>query len=157
MKKLFVALSLLLWMGLAHAESTVFKAEVAAPMPKVYKLVYEALEKQRLFVVFEPNIGRNLAGMAERLGENYNRNKLSGIRSLVVCNAWYANEVSNKDPNMLALCPLRVSVIHKEGVTRVLFARPSVHAQGSAALPVIQEVEGLVVDAIKLAARQAAE
>ena len=155
MKKLLILLGLLCALN-AQAASTIFKQSVEAPMPKTYGLLYDALEKQRLFVVFEPNIGRNLAGMAKRLGDNYNRNQLAGIRSLVVCNAWYANEVSNLDPDMLALCPLRVTVTHKDGVTHMLFARPSVHAQGSAALPVIQEVEQLVVEAMQQAARQAA-
>ncbi len=44
----------------------------------------------------------------------YNRSKLSAIRSMVFCNGWYANQVSNKDPHMLALCPLHMTLIEKE-------------------------------------------
>jgi len=156
MKKLLFACLLLLWGGVAAAGSPLFKAEVEAPMPKVYQALYQALENQRLWVVFEADLGGTIAGMAERLGENYNRNGLQGMRALVTCNAWYANEVSNHDPDMLALCPLRVAVTHKDGKTRMLFARPSLHAQGSPALPVIEEVEKLVIDAIEAAAKQAA-
>jgi len=156
MKMIFALILLLMSALVSAAQTSIFKAEVDAPMPKTYKLLYEALEKQQLWVVFEPNLGRNLSAMADRLGKNYNINKLEGIRSLVVCNAMLANRVSNLDPDMLALCPLRVVVTHKSGTTRVLFARPTVHARDSAALAVVQEIENSVIEAIKHAMQQAA-
>jgi len=152
MKILSIVL-LCLFTAIAQAQPSVFRQDVQAPMPEVYRQLYQALESKKLWVVFEPNMGQSIAGMAERLGENYNRSGLQGIRSLVTCNAWYANEVSNLDPNMLALCPLRVTVIHKDGTTSMLFARPSAHAQGSPALPVLSEIEGLVIDAIQSVAK----
>ena len=106
-----------------------------------------ALEEARFWVVFEVDLGGNLASFAERWGEDYNRNALSGIRSVVVCNGWYANQVGNADPDLLALCPLRVNLVEKDGVTRILFARPTVIAQGSPAIGVVKEIE----DAIKAA------
>jgi len=136
-----------------QAAPSVYRQDVQAPMPEVYQQLYQALESKKMWVVFEPDMGSSIAGLSGRLGENYNRNGLQGIRSLVTCNAWYANEVSNLDPAMLALCPLRVTVIHKDGTTSMLFARPSVHAQGSAALPLLQEIEGIVIEAIQSVAR----
>lgn len=155
MKKLLLLPLLWWWLGVAHAGSPVFKLSVEAPLPKVYQALYEALEAQRLWVVFEADIGANLARMADRLGDDYNRSGLSGLRSLVVCNAGYANRVSNADPDMLALCPLRVAVVEKDGTTSMLFARPSVMAQGSPALPVVQEVEDRLIEALRSAGRQA--
>lgn len=150
MIRIFVLL-LALACSLPVAAAGVMRLDVEAPMSQVYRLLYQELESRRLWVVFEPDLGQTISGMADRLGDDYNRNGLEGIRSLVTCNAWYANQVSNLDPQMLALCPLRVSVVHKEGSTRLLFARPSLHAQGSAALPVLQEIEGLVLEAMQAA------
>lgn len=135
------------------ADSAIYKQSVDQPMPAVYDKLRAALESRKLFVVFEPNIGENLARFAERWGEDYNRNKLDGLRSMVFCNAWYANQVSNADPDMLALCPLSLTVIHKAGKTTVLFERPSVVAKGSAAEAVLKEVEGEVISAIEQALR----
>lgn len=149
MRKIWVSLLLLLWVSGAQAGDSIYKASKKAPAQEVYQALYKALEEQRLWVVFEPDMGRNIAGMAKRLGDDYNRNGLQTMRSMVVCNAWYANKVSNLDPDMLALCPLRVGVIHKDGVTTLLFARPTVHAQGSPALTVITEIEDLVITAIQ--------
>ena len=113
-----------------------------------YSAVYEALEKHHFYVVFEPDIQKNLAGFAERWGEDYNRNQLDGIRAMVFCNGWYANQVSNKEPSMLALCPLHITLTHKAGVTTILFVRPSQVAKGSDAEAIALELEADVVKAV---------
>ena len=94
-------------------------------------------------------MGKSLARNAERWGEDYNRNQLEGIRSMVFCNPWYTNQVSNADPRMLALCPLSITIIHKQGVTTILFERPSVVAEGSPAEELWWEVENDVINAIE--------
>lgn len=147
-------MSLLLLVSNAFAaESTVFRYSVDKPVSEVYDAVYSSLEEARFFVVFEANIGKNLAAFAERWGANYNRRGLSAIRSMVFCNAWYANQVSNLDPDMLGSCPLRLSLVEKSGKTTVLFNRPSVIAANSPALKVMTEVELEVIAAIKKAMR----
>jgi hypothetical protein len=131
------------------ASGGVYRADVEAPMSRVYPAIYQAVEDARFWVVFEANIGDNLAGFAERWGADYNRNGLTGIRSMVVCNGWYANAVSNVDPDLLALCPLRLSLVEKDGATRVLFVRPSVAAAGSPAEALVRDIEQLLIDAIE--------
>ena len=151
MRKPLLILMLLLPM-LAHAANdAVFRHSVNKPMESVYSAVYNALEEQNFYVVFEANIGKNLAGFAEKWGEEYNKNKLDGIRSMVFCNGWYANQVSNLDVNMLALCPLHITLIEKAGATTVLFVRPSVIAAGSPSQSVLLEVEEKIIKAIKQA------
>ncbi len=133
----------------ARAYPALYKAETDAPLEQVYPRVHAALEAHRFFVVFEVDIGANLARFAERWGDDYNRNHLGGIRSLVVCNGWYANQVSNRDPDMLALCPMRLTLIERDGHTSVLFVRPTAAAAGSPALPVLREVEDTIIEAIE--------
>jgi len=119
-----------------------------------YQVVYNSLEENRFFVVFEPDIQGNISGFAERWGDDYNRNKLQGIRAMVFCNGWYANAVSNADPDMLALCPLHITLIQKDGATRVLFVRPTAVAKGSKALSVATEIERDVAKAIDAAVKE---
>ena len=145
------------WLATAGAApGGIHKVEVRAPLDVTYKAVYTALEEARFWVVFEADIGRNIAGFAERWGEDYNRNGLEGMRSMVACNGWYANKVTNADPDLAALCPLRVSLVHKNGVSSILFVRPTVAAAGSPGLPVVQEVEDIVIKALAAAAVAAA-
>ena len=127
----------------------IYEKRVKGELEKTYKQVFNALENNGYYVVFEPNIGKNLAHFKKRWGKDYNKNKLEAIRSMVFCNAWYANQVSNADPQLLALCPLHISLVHKEGVTRILFIRPSLVATGSGAEKVALELEQDVIRTIE--------
>jgi uncharacterized protein (DUF302 family) len=133
----------------ANADSNIFVLSVDKPITDVYDKVYKSLEDARFYVVFEPDIGKNLSNFAERWGDQYNRSKLSAIRSMVFCNGWYANQVSNKDPAMLALCPLHMTLIEKGDKTTALFARPTVIAANSPARGILADLETEVIAAIK--------
>jgi hypothetical protein len=123
--------------------------ELEQGLETAYKYVYNSLEENNVFVVFEPNIGKNLAGFSERWGEDYNRNQLQGIRSMVFCNAWYANQVSNVDPELLALCPLHITLYRQDDMTHVVFVRPTHVGKGSAATALLEELEATVSTAIE--------
>ena len=109
------------------------------------------MEDERFFIVFESNIGQNLVRFSGRWGEDYNRNALDGIRSMVFCNAWYANQVSNLDPDMLSLCPLHVTLYGKDNETRIVFTRPGYVGEGSKAQALLLELEDAVAAATKTA------
>ncbi len=148
-RHVLLLLLVLVSMPLQAEQPPVVRMSADASMEKVYPAVFQALENARFYVVFEPYISKNLQRFSGRWGDNYNRNQLDSIRSMVFCNAWYANEVSNKDPDMLGLCPLRIGLYEKQGKTYVLFARPSVMAEGSPAKPVLVEAETEVIEAIR--------
>jgi len=107
------------------------------------------MDDSRFFVVKEINIGKNISGFAEKWGEDYNKNNLTAIRSMVFCNGWYANKISNLDPSMLGVCPLHLTLTEKDGKTTVLFNRPTVTAKGSPAYEVFVEIEDEVIAIIK--------
>ncbi len=130
-------------------KSMVYVKKIKSPLNTVYKKVFTSLDNNGYFVVFEPNIGRNLAHFEKRWGDDYNRNKLESIRSMVFCNGWYANKVSNADPNMMALCPLHITLIHKKGVTSILFVRPGSVAVNSPAEEIAIELEQDVIRSIE--------
>lgn len=149
MKRFGLILLACLWLAQAQAgNDTVRTWSSNQPLDSAYKVIYRHLEDNRFFVVFEPDIQSNISGFADKWGEDYNRNKLEGIRAMVFCNGWYANAVSNADPTMLALCPLHITLIQEQGHTRVLFIRPSQVAAGSKAQAIARELEDEVAKAI---------
>jgi len=155
MKIMAVFLFALVGMVQAQADTSNVRVwNIDKDLETSYKVVYKNLEDNRFFVVFEPDIQGNISGFAERWGEDYNRNKLEGIRAMVFCNGWYANAVSNADPDMLALCPLHITLIQKDGATRVLFVRPTAVAKGSKAMSVAKEIEQDVAKAIDAAVKE---
>lgn len=145
---LFVCLGMT---AVAAANDNVRVWSIDKRLDAAYKVIYRHLESNNFYVVFEPDIQGNMSAFAERWGENYNRNKLEGIRAMVFCNGWYANQVSNADPDMLAMCPLHITLIQQLGQTRVLFVRPSVIAAGSKAQAVAKDMEDAVAKAVDAA------
>ncbi len=136
-----------------NKNSGVYILQVDAALSEVYERVYKNLEDARFYVVFEANIGANLARFSKKWGDDYNRNKLDEIRSMVFCNGWYANKVSNLDPNMLGFCPLHITLIERQGKTTVLFNRPGMIAQDSPAKALLLNIETKVIAAIESAAK----
>lgn len=136
---------------IADDKPLVYEKIVNAAMDDTYKKVFTALENNGYYVIFEPNLGKNLSLFASRWGEEYNQNKIESIRSMVFCNGWYANRISNIDPKLLALCPLHVTLYTKDNKTHILFVRPARIAVGSEAAKVANELEGDVIRAIESA------
>lgn len=132
----------------AASPNTIYSASVKGDFERTYKHLYQALENNRLFVVFEPDIGSNLSAFAKRWGDDYNRSKLERIKSMVFCNAWYANQVSNTAINMTALCPQHVTLTHRDGMTSIHFVRPDAVATGSKAESIAAELTELIIKAI---------
>ena len=133
-----------------NVNSAVYQQTVNKPVSAVYDKLYKSLEDARFFVVFEPNIGANLARFSEKWGDEYNRNNISEIRSMIFCNGWYANKVSNLDPDMLGFCPLHVTLIERDGKTTVLFNRPGAIVKNSPAKDLLVKIESEVIAAIEL-------
>ncbi len=129
--------------------STVFEITANKPISEVYGQMQASFEDSRFFIVDELNIGKNLSNFSEKWGDDYNQNGLTAIRSIIFCNGWYANLVSNKDPKMLGLCPLHLTLFEKDGKTTALFNRPTVIAKHSPAYDVLAKIEQEVIELIK--------
>lgn len=150
LSKYLLILFLILQFGVSQASSPmIYEKQIKAPIESVYKKIFNALENNGYYVIFEPNIGKNLAHFKKRWGKDYNTNNLEEIRSMIFCNGWYANLMSNTDPQMLALCPLHITIIYKEEMTKVLFVRPSLVASGSPAEKIALELEQDVIRTIE--------
>ena len=128
----------------------IFSKTVSMDFDTAYSKVYTALEENRFYVIHEIDMGDSLARFKDKW-EDYNLNKLEQQKVMIICNGWYANQVGNADTNMLALCPMRVTLIHKQGSTTALFARPSIFASDSKALPILKEIDEAVTGAIEQA------
>ena len=95
------------------------------------------------------DFNRVYRGYAGRWGDNYNRNGLEEIRSMLFCNIGYTNQLSNQDPGVLSLCPLHITFYQKGPATSILFNRPTIVGQGSPAMPLLKEIEAEVDKAVE--------
>ena len=146
MKKilLLLSLSITLW-----ADSVYIKT-VDKPMTEVYTKLLASFDSSHLVIVSEINILEkfNAAGLPEKFGKNFNTNDLTGIKAIIACNGWFGNEVANADPMMMGFCPIRVTVVEKEGKTSILFVRSSIAPKESPAYAILEKLESKVITAI---------
>ena len=131
----------------AGASDLIYSREIHGQFTQVYDQVHKALEDARFYVIFEANIGKNLARNAKRWGDDYNRSGFEQVRSLVICNPWYANQMLNLDPELIAVCPFSVSLLYRQGTATLLFERPGHLARGKAA-DLMWEIENTITTAL---------
>ena len=153
-RKYLLLLLLLLVSGNLMAANAMYSIDTYADTDQTYDTIYQLLEDEKFWVVFQTNIGNNLKHFEKKWGNHYNRNNLTAIRSILVCNPWWANLVSNEDPMMLAFCPQHITVIARNGITSVLYSKPSVYAGASPAKPVLEKIEETIIGAIERAVKQ---
>jgi len=137
-----------------EVQNAIYSISVEKPSEEVYQSVYKSLEESRFYVIFEANIGKNLARNAERWGDEYNKNKFEFVKSMVVCNPYFTNQVMNLDPSMMSLCPLNITVMSKAGKSTVLFEKLAAVAKGSPAEDILWEIENTIITAIENAVGQ---
>lgn len=149
MKKILVlALGCLVTLS-AHASSTaIYEKSAKMSLSDAVSHMESALKSHKFKVVTEVPVSKKLAMHAKEWGAKYNENHLEGITSIVFCNGGIANAVSNKDPELLAACPLHLTIIEKDGVATALFTRPTAIGGGSSAGPVLDKLEKMVTAAI---------
>jgi uncharacterized protein (DUF302 family) len=108
----------------------------------VYDKVHEALEAEKFWVVFEADMGSRMARLADEWGDDYNRNALEAVKSMVFCNIGWTNRIANADPDLLAMCPLHLSLYAKDGQTVIVMPRVSAMAEGSPGQEAAAQLEG---------------
>lgn len=140
--KSWIVVLLLLACTIATAEPVgVLKRISDAPLDDVYQRLYQALEDEKFWVVFEADMGKRMAKLSDKWGEDYNRNALKSVKSMVFCNIWWTNRIANADPDLLALCPLHLSLYAKDGKTHVVMPKLSAIAEGSSGAYKAAELE----------------
>jgi len=141
---LILSLTLSLW------ANNVYVKTIDAPMSEVYLKVLASFDKSNLIVVSQINILEKFhhAGLREKFGKNFNTNNLTGIKAIIACNGWFGNEVANADPLMMGFCPVRVTLIEKDGKTSILFVRPLLAPKDSKAYAILEKLDAKVISAI---------
>jgi hypothetical protein len=126
----------------------VYSLTTKEPADQVYDRVQQALEGGKFWVVFEADMGSRMEQFAADWGAEYNTNRLTYIKSMVFCSLRWTNRLANADPDLLALCPLHLTIYTRDGQTNVVWPDLSAIAEGSAgaesAQALDQEVSGLI-------------
>jgi len=147
MKKIILTISLLTASIFANP---VYTKTYEAPAKVVYAKLMKALDNTHLIVVSEIDILAKFkaAGLPEKFGKKFNTNNLTAIKAIIACNGKFGNSIANSDPEMMAFCPVRITVVEKDGKTSVHYVRPSSGTAESKAFESLKALENKVIATI---------
>ena len=149
MKKILLAciLSLSLW----AAESNVYVKTFNNPINEVEENILIQFKVDKLVVVWQLDILEEFKkkGLDKKFGEKFNTAGLTGVRTLIACNGKFGNGIINADADMMAYCPVRITLTEKDGKTSVLYVRPSSGPEDSKAYNMLVKLEKKVIKAIE--------
>jgi len=143
-------LTLLLFLTINVMANNVYTKTYDVSMQTLYPKLLNAMNKAHLVVVSEIDIlGKfKAAGLPKAFGKNFNTNNLTGIKAVIACNGWFGNEVANSDPEMMAYCPVRVTVVERDGKTTISYVKASSAPKDSQAYPILKKLTHKVVTII---------
>lgn len=133
------------------ANSNIYNVSVHEDFRSALHTLKKTLEKEDLYIITKADISGTLAKMKNKLGKDYNKRGYEVAKSIIFCNPFYANQVMNIDPEMMALCPLKIMLLTKKGKTTALFVLPSKLAGKSPAKKILITVENKVKKALEKA------
>jgi len=148
MKKLILTLLLLLSPLMANG---MYKLTLNQKSAFVYPKLLASLDANHLVVISQIDILAKFkhAGLPKKFGKDFNTNNLTAIKAIIACNGGFGNAIANADTNMMGLCPIKLTMIEKDGKTTILFVKPSNIAQGSKAEVIAKKLEAKVISAIE--------
>lgn len=152
MKKILLAciLAVSMW---AAPETNVYSVTYNSDMDTVEKNILNHFKTVKLVVPWKLDILEEFKhkGLDKKFGAEFNKNNLTSVRTIVACNGKFGNMIMNTDPAMMAYCPIRITLIEKDGKTQVLYVRPSSAPRSSKAYKILVKLEQKVIGAIEAA------
>jgi len=132
--------------------NSIYKTEVKQSIEKYYPELKKAIEANRMHVIYEMDLLKKFkeSGYAKKFGKDFNKNKVEGVKTLLICNGYVGNQVSNLDPRMMVLCPIKITLIQKNGKTVVSFVKSASLARNKQVRDLLQTLDEVIINTIAL-------
>lgn len=150
MKK--IVLGLLLVASSLFAIDNVYKRVVNESYDSYLPKLKKEMEINHINVISEIDLVQRFtqAGYDKKFGKDFNKNKLEKATSLVLCNGYIGNQVSNIDINMMAFCPIKLTVLSQGGKTIVLYVKSAPNASNKKVVPLLNKLDTVVINTVNL-------
>ncbi|WP_310441844.1 DUF302 domain-containing protein [Sulfurimonas sp.] len=150
MKKLLLGVLLLL--ASSSFANEVYKKEVATPHDVYMKEFKKAVKKNHMNVLYELDLIKKFkdAGYAKKFGADFNKNKLTAATTILLCNGYIGNQISNIDPEMMSLCPIKVSIISDGKSTKIIYTKYTGASTDREIAALLNTLDEVVINTIDL-------
>jgi len=150
MLKTIVAFCLVNFTSLLASE--IYKKEISLPIEKYYPKLKKAIRANHMNILYELDLLKKFkkSGYAKRFGKDFNKNHLKAVKTLLLCNGYVGNQISNIDPDMMALCPIRLTVISMASGTQVVFIKSDDLAKSRKVQRLLATLDEILIHTIDL-------
>ena len=130
----------------------IYTKEIDLPIEKYYPKLQEAIKTNHMNILYELNLLEKFkkAGYAKRFGKDFNKNHLKAVKTVLICNGYVGNLISNIDPDMMTLCPLRLTLISRAWGTKVVFLKSSHLAASKKVKQLLSTLDDILIHTINL-------
>jgi len=149
MKKILLALLLVSYVV---AGDNIYKKVVNENYDSYYPKLKKELEINHVNVISEMDLIERFtqAGYAKKFGKDFNKNHLEKVTSLILCNGYIGNQVSNIDVTMMAFCPIRLTVLKQGDKTIVLYVKSAPNASNPKVVSLLKTLDTVVINTVNL-------
>ena len=149
--RIIAAAALVLAVSSAASESVYTKVideNYDSYMPK-FKI---ALKANHMNVVSELDLMERFSKVkgAEKYRGGFEKQGITKVTSLVTCIGLVGLQVAAAEPDMMALCPVRITVMAKGDKTVVTFIRNQYVAKGTAVEDTVARLDNAIIDTVEL-------
>ena len=146
-----IILSLLLLGSLLQANE-IYTKTITKPFSVYFPELKKSIEKNHMGIIYEFDLVERFKkkGFDKKFGDAFNKNGLDKIVTLLICNGYVGNQVSNIDPNMMALCPIKITVIKKGAQTTITFLKYQNVTQNKEIKELLSTLHKIVINTIDL-------
>lgn len=117
-----------------------------------YPKLLKAIKDNHMNVLYEMDLIKQFKdkGYAEKFGKDFNKNNLESVKTLLICNGYVGNQISNIDPTMMALCPIRLTIIQENKKLIVTFLRHDSIETSSEVKNLLTALDKILINTIDL-------
>lgn len=150
MKKILLALLLLL--STQAFATAIHETQINKPIDVYYPLLKKAIEDNKMHVLYEMDLLKKFedSGYAKKFGTDFNKNNIQAIKTILICNGYVGNQVSNLDPKMMVLCPIKITLIQQGDKTLVSFVKNSDISKNDKINELLMQLDTVIINTIEL-------
>ena len=153
MKKLVTSLITVALMSITLNAGELFVKVVSEDLESVQIALQESFEQHKLKQVAEVDVFGKMvkSGLPKKMGDQWNTSKLTGLKSIIVCNGKLGMNIANINPTYAGVCPIKITMMEDKKGTTITYMRATGSTDDTKLEAALSALDNAVIKAITTA------
>ena len=153
MNKLATSLITATLITVALNAGELFVKVVPESLDSVQISLQESFEQHKLKQVAEVDVFGKMvkAGLPKKMGDQWNTNNLTGLKSIIVCNGKLGMNIANINPTYAGVCPIKITMMEDKKGTTITYMRATGSSNDTKLEAALSALDNAVIKAITTA------